>query len=48
VGEVLHPDWVAATPRLAGYTPRWTLAEGFKNTAEWADSQGLLRLQRGN
>ena len=48
VGEVLHPDWVAATPRLSGYTPQWTLAAGFKNTAEWAGSQGLLRLQRGN
>ena len=48
VGEVLHPDWVAASQRLPGYLPRWSLPEGFKNTAEWADSQGLLRLQRSS
>ena len=46
VGEVLHPDWVAAGPRLPGYQPRWTLREGFQNAAEWAASRGLLRLLR--
>jgi nucleoside-diphosphate-sugar epimerase len=44
VGEALNPDWVAAGPQLPGYTPGWSLAEGFRNTAEWAASQGLLRL----
>jgi nucleoside-diphosphate-sugar epimerase len=44
VGEILHPDWVARTPRLPGYQPRWPLRPGFENTAEWAASRGLLRL----
>ena len=44
VGEILHPDWVAATPPPGGYVPRWLLAPGFENTAEWAASRGLLRL----
>ena len=44
VGEVLHPDWVAATPAPQAYKPRWSLALGFENTAEWAASRGLLRL----
>ena len=44
IGEILHPDWVTATPPPGGYTPRWHLAPGFENTAEWAASRGLLRL----
>jgi len=44
VAEMLHPDWVVRSPAIAGYHPAWTLAEGFKNTAEWAESQGLVRI----
>lgn len=43
VPELLHPDWVAAGAEIDGWTPRWDLAKGFKNTVNWAISQGLLK-----
>ncbi|MSO96670.1 MAG: NAD-dependent epimerase/dehydratase family protein [Rhodospirillaceae bacterium] len=43
VPELLHPDWVAQGPSVPGWTPQWDLAKGFKNTVNWAISQGLLK-----
>lgn len=43
VGEIVHPDWRARARPIPGFTPRWTLAEGFKDTVKWAISQGLLK-----
>jgi nucleoside-diphosphate-sugar epimerase len=44
VAELVHPDWVARPSPLAGYTPAWNLLEGFRNTAEWAGTRGLVRI----
>jgi nucleoside-diphosphate-sugar epimerase len=44
VAEILHPNWVVNSQPLAGYTPAWSLAAGFRDTAEWAVSQGLVRI----
>jgi nucleoside-diphosphate-sugar epimerase len=44
VAEIIHPDWVARTSPLPGYTPAWSLPDGFKNTAKWADTRGLVRI----
>jgi nucleoside-diphosphate-sugar epimerase len=41
--ELLHPDWVSKGPTVPGWTPRWSLPDGFKNTVSWAISQGLLK-----
>jgi len=41
--ELLHPDWVSRGPTVPGWTPRWSLPDGFKNTVNWAISQGLLK-----
>lgn len=46
VAEILHPDWVARPTPLPGYRPTWALADGFRNTADWAVSQGLVRMLR--
>jgi 2-alkyl-3-oxoalkanoate reductase len=43
VPELLHPDWVARGPTVPGWTPRWDIRDGFKNTANWAISRGLLK-----
>lgn len=43
VAEILHPDWVARGPTVPGWTPIWNLEKGFKNTVNWAISQGLLK-----
>jgi len=44
VNELLHADWVAHPPGVAGYRPAWTLVDGFRNTAQWAASEGLVRI----
>lgn len=44
VAEIIHPDWVARPCALAGYTPTWNLLAGFRNTAEWAGTRGLVRI----
>lgn len=46
VPELLHPDWVAATTHFPGYTPAWTLDQGFKDTVGWYASRGLLTSNR--
>lgn len=43
VGEIVHPDWRARPRPIAGFSPRWDLADGFKDTVKWAISQGLLK-----
>ncbi|MDX2141731.1 MAG: NAD-dependent epimerase/dehydratase family protein [Rhodospirillaceae bacterium] len=43
VPELLHPDWVVQGPSVPGWTPQWDVVKGFKNTANWAISQGLLK-----
>ncbi|MBL8643781.1 MAG: NAD-dependent epimerase/dehydratase family protein [Rhodospirillaceae bacterium] len=43
VPEMLHCDWVARGGGVPGWTPAWDIARGFKNTANWAISQGLLK-----
>jgi nucleoside-diphosphate-sugar epimerase len=43
VPELLHCDWVAQGGGVPGWTPAWTLSKGFKNTVNWAISQGLLK-----
>jgi len=43
VGEIVHPDWRARSRAIPGFTPGWTLPEGFKDTVKWAISQGLLK-----
>lgn len=43
VPELLHPDWVVRGPTVPGFRPRWDVANGFKNTVDWAISQGLLK-----
>lgn len=43
VPEILHPDWVAAGASIPGWQPAWEIAKGFKNTVNWAISQGLLK-----
>jgi nucleoside-diphosphate-sugar epimerase len=44
VAEIMHPDWIIRPYALAGYTPAWNLLEGFRNTARWAGTQGLVRI----
>ncbi len=43
IPELLHPDWVARGPTVPGWNPRWGIKDGFKNTVNWAISQGLLK-----
>jgi nucleoside-diphosphate-sugar epimerase len=48
VNELLHADWVARPPGVPGYQPAWNLLEGFRNTAQWAASRGLVRMFQAN
>ena len=43
IPELLHPNWVAHGPTVPGWSPRWSLPDGFKNTVNWAISRGLLK-----
>ncbi len=43
VAEMLHCDWVAHGSGVPGWVPAWDIAKGFKNTVNWAISQGLLK-----
>ena len=43
VGELLHPDWVAAGDPLPGYNPLWNIEKGFKDAVTWYQSRGLLK-----
>ena len=48
VRELLHPDWVVRSPQPPDYQPRWDLLTGFRDTARWATSQGLVRIFQGS
>ncbi len=41
--EMAHPDWCARTTPIAGFQPRWSLGNGFKDAVNWAVSRGLLK-----
>lgn len=41
--ELTHPDWRARPSPIPGFTPRWTIGNGFKDAVNWANSRGLLR-----
>jgi nucleoside-diphosphate-sugar epimerase len=41
--EIGHPDWRARRQAIPGFQPRWSMANGFKDTVNWAISQGLLK-----
>jgi nucleoside-diphosphate-sugar epimerase len=43
VSEILHPDWVAAGPPIAGYNPGWDINKGFENAVNWYRSRGMLK-----
>jgi nucleoside-diphosphate-sugar epimerase len=43
VAEMLHCDWVARGSGVPGWAPAWDITKGFKNTVNWAISQGLLK-----
>ena len=43
VPELLHPDWVARGSRPAGWTPKWSLKNGFKDAGNWYSSQNILK-----
>lgn len=45
VAEIFHPDWSVRDRRLAqstGFTPRFALSEGFRDTISWYRSRGWL------
>ena len=43
IPELLHPDWVARGPAVPGWSARWGIQHGFKDTVNWAISRGLLK-----
>ena len=43
VSEILHPDWVASGPPIAGYIPGWDIDKGFENAVNWYRSRGMLK-----
>ncbi len=43
VPELRHRDWVANAKRPAGWTPKWSLKDGFKDAINWYSSQNVLK-----
>jgi len=43
VPEILHSDWVARGPGVPGWTPEWSIDNGFKDTVNWYCSQNMLK-----
>ena len=43
VPEILHSDWVGRGPDVPGWTPKWSIDNGFKNTVNWYCSQNMLK-----
>ena len=46
MAEIRQSAWTCAIDRAArelGYSPRYLLAEGMRQSAEWFRSRGLLR-----
>lgn len=46
VSEIFHPDWSVRDRRLAqatGFTPRFDLGAGFRDTVSWYRAQGWLQ-----
>lgn len=41
--EMAHPDWCARITPIAGFQPRWSLGNGFKDAVNWAVSRELLK-----
>jgi hypothetical protein len=44
--ELYHPDWVARSPRLPAWQPRFDLVTGFRDTVNWYRTEGWLKAIR--
>ncbi|MDG2242818.1 MAG: NAD-dependent epimerase/dehydratase family protein [Rhodospirillaceae bacterium] len=43
VPELRHRDWVANAKCPSGWTPKWSLKDGFKDAIDWYSSQNVLK-----